>query len=252
MSIGLKVSGDWKDVSAVSVKVSGAWKTVSQAYVKVSGTWEELLSSAAAVLAWIANTTDTGNRTTYTFASQSFGAAESTRRVIVAGTVRSNAARTISSISIGGVAATIVAQQTESTALLRSFIAIAHVPTGTTGSVVVTMNSGCIAMRIAVWSVTGLASDTPTATATDNNVNDPSANITIPANGFVVGVATNTNSSTGSWSSGLTLQGTAEYVESDHNVIFGDASSAPGASITATAAFAGTNTRGILVVAAFA
>jgi len=45
MSIGIKVSGAWKDVAAVSVRVSGAWKTVSQAYVKVSGVWEELLNA---------------------------------------------------------------------------------------------------------------------------------------------------------------------------------------------------------------
>lgn len=45
MSIGLKVSGAWKDVSAVSVRVGGAWKTVSQAYIRVGGTWKELLGS---------------------------------------------------------------------------------------------------------------------------------------------------------------------------------------------------------------
>lgn len=40
MSLGTRVSGAWKNISAVSVKVNGAWKTCKQVYVKVSGAWK--------------------------------------------------------------------------------------------------------------------------------------------------------------------------------------------------------------------
>ena len=45
MSLGTRVSGAWKNISAVSVRVNGAWKTCKQVYVKVSGTWKPCILS---------------------------------------------------------------------------------------------------------------------------------------------------------------------------------------------------------------
>lgn len=48
MTAQTKISGAWKDVSAVSTKVSGAWKDVSEGYTKISGAWKQFLAPAAA------------------------------------------------------------------------------------------------------------------------------------------------------------------------------------------------------------
>lgn len=206
-------------------------------------------ATKTAELTWVAATTDTSNLATYTFSGQSFGDANPTRHIIVGGTARFSSAATISSITIGGVSATVVAQATESTNLLRTFIAIAAVPTGTSGDIVVTMSGGCQACRIGVWRAVYLGSATPSDTLTANNVNDPSGSIDVPANGFIVGAATNTNSSTGSFT-GLTTRAGA-FVESDHYDIQGDTSSLTATTVAITAVFDSSNTRGILVAAAF-
>lgn len=79
------------------------------------------------------------NSTTHTFASKAIGTAAATRYVFVLFSAFNNAARTLNSITIGGVTATIetlVGSLTAAEGLVG--IAFANVPTGTTANIVFT------------------------------------------------------------------------------------------------------------------
>lgn len=114
-------------------------------------------------LTYLANYADEAvNITTKTWTGVSFGTPSEGRYIIVAIGTR-NDTRTISSVTIGGVSATIIVQNQDGNATVG--IAIALVPTGTSGDVAVTLNNAADAHYLGVWSVTGLPSATPVATA---------------------------------------------------------------------------------------
>lgn len=141
-------------------------------------------------LAFLQEAHSTSDLTTYTFSAQALGAASADRYIIVTAAGRkAGASTTISSITVGGVTATIVVQRTNTiTNTAVSGIAIAAVPTGTTGDVVVTFGAGMARCGIALWAVTGLASDTPTDT--DSSVaTAPTVNLDVVAGGFAIGCA---------------------------------------------------------------
>ena len=96
------------------------------------------------------STVNANNLTVYTFAGQDIGAESPSRRVIVA--LSTSSARTISSVTIGGIAATIDATHFLS-GTARIGIVSAVVPTGTTADVVVTLNGQGAACGIGVWTL---------------------------------------------------------------------------------------------------
>lgn len=107
--------------------------------------------------------------TTYTFSAQSVGTAAADRYIIcgVSGRSSDGGARTISSVTIGGVTATLNVQMVNSGNVQG--IACALVPTGTTADVVVVFSSTMTNADIALYSTSGLtstsANDTGTSTA---------------------------------------------------------------------------------------
>ena len=129
---------------------------------------------------------DPTDATTFTFSSQSFGAAAADRKIIIGMGHRGSAA-TVTSITVGGVAATSVVESPSSGAEAdRACIFIADVPTGTTGNVVVVLLATATRCGIGVWRMTGAGSSTPTDTGISSA--DPSTTtLTIAANGGGVG-----------------------------------------------------------------
>jgi len=130
------------------------------------------------------DTTGSASQTVYTFSSQALGAAASDRMIVVA-VCSSNVATTVTSVTIGGISATAVvyAQAADfQIALYR-----ADVPTGTTGTVVVTWAAGVSQTGLGVFRVTG-ANTTPTDTATHTvaDATDTHADIDIPAKGVCI------------------------------------------------------------------
>jgi len=114
--------------------------------------------------AFQATTFDGTAQTTYTFAGQNIGSASSTRYVVAAVSLISSSARTISSVTIGGVTATVVPNGQTETLSFQYTIAfyIAAVPTGSTASIVVTASGVCDAAALSgVWAVYDLNSATP-------------------------------------------------------------------------------------------
>jgi hypothetical protein len=140
--------------------------------------------------------TDTANLTTYTFSARAIGTAASDRRVHVLVHGGGVGDTTLSSVTVGGVSATINVQA--SSGQHTSAIATAAVPTGTTGDVVVTFSGGKARCGIGVYASTGLSSET--AVDTDSSTADPAtATLTSVAGGFVLALAAGDNSSSLTW-----------------------------------------------------
>lgn len=110
------------------------------------------------------------NRTTYTFAAASIGAASADRVVIVAAGGSSGSARTISSVTIGGVTANVAVTQGSTTSVGgRVGLYYLAVPSGTTADIVVTFSGLMGNCRIATFAMTGHASGAPAATGADGS-----------------------------------------------------------------------------------
>jgi len=130
-----------------------------------------------------------------TYSAQNFGAASSDRYIVVI--LAARVAATISTITIGGVSATITLQQAQSSN--RIGIAIAAVPTGTSGDISFTLSGGTLFRSlISVYRVTGIdaAAAFATASATTNN---GTMSVTIPADGIVIGGAMSFSTASGAF-----------------------------------------------------
>ncbi len=144
--------------------------------------------------------TDTTDTNVYTFSAQSFGPESSDRHIIVTVVSRkSGASTTISGITIGGVTATIVRQVTNTvTNTDVAGIAIASVPTGATGDIVVTFGATMVRCAIGVYIARNLTS----ITSSDNDSStaaDPTVTLDIPADGFAIGVGLTAAASSAAW-----------------------------------------------------
>lgn len=148
-----------------------------------------------------ANASDGNDRTSYTFASQSFGAVAtgSDTRWVVA-VISTGAPPSgdpiISGVTIGGVSATIV--EGVGTGGLHTAIAIAAVPTGTTGSVVVTLSGGTGGYcGIVLYRALNLAG---TAEAESTSIVNPSSfPMSFSAGSLVLGEVSTRNAGTATW-----------------------------------------------------
>jgi len=151
------------------------------------------------VVTFIGATMNTSAATIYTFTAVNIGTASSDRLVVVSAQAGTNNSRTISTVTIGGNAATILANSTA--APNPVCMAQLLVTTGTTANIVVTWNGGVSRTRINVWTVTGYQSATPLVGSSfpGTTTTAPSCTInSIPArSGLVVG-AFNQSSTAGS------------------------------------------------------
>lgn len=144
--------------------------------------------------------------TTHTHSGMTLGAADSGRYIIAAIDCRDASARTVSTLTIGGVTATLIYAYQTSGTICGFWVAL--VPTGTTGDVVITF-SGSVA-RSGVSTYRLLTSYDPTAysdaqqdtTATSNHLD---ITLNVPAAGVALAAVFYNNSTTASitWS-GLT------------------------------------------------
>lgn len=142
------------------------------------------------ILTFRQSANDTADAASYSFSSQAIGTAASDRLVIVAVHWDASSSRTISSATIGGVAATVAVQKINSGATPTGVgLIYAAVPTGTTATVAVTMSGGVVRMGIGLWTLTGHLSNTPTTTNSSENASSGtslSASVTPSAGGVVV------------------------------------------------------------------
>lgn len=135
-----------------------------------------------------ASASSTSDLTSYSFAAQSLGTAAAGRRIVVGVTTADNSANSISSVSIGGVAATpVVAAQNGTSCLAGLFIL--QVDAGTTATIDVVFANATFRCGIGIWAVYDLQSSA--ATDTGSSAADPMTDtLDIQAGGVAIGVAT--------------------------------------------------------------
>lgn len=140
-----------------------------------------------ASIAYTSSQVDASNATTYTFTGMSFGAASADRQTVVCfATTGVNNGGTISSATINGVTATVLVQRL-STSTIVGVLSAAN-PTGTSGTVSVTLSTGKGRAAISVYKLTGSATGAfDTANAASG---DPiSGLIDVPLQGSAIAIA---------------------------------------------------------------
>ncbi len=146
---------------------------------------------------------NTAGASSYSFTSQPIGAAQADRYVIV-GIGWANLGPSITSVTIGGVAATQVALNANANGSSALYIAL--VPTGTTATIAINFSSTTLLhCGIAIWSATGLTSTTPVSFGNSSASATPSVALTTVEGGFAIAYAhvgsnVNYSNTTVSWS----------------------------------------------------
>lgn len=170
-------------------------------------------TSTAAITFTDSGSTNPPGGTSHSITGLSFGAAATDRYIIavVGGLNNSGVNGVVSGVTIGGVTATSVVATTTNDA--RAAIFIAAVPTGTSGTVVITYNTDCTASGAAVFRAVGLNS--PVADGTSSSLSESlspvSMNVTYITGGYTIGGGQTSSSAVNSWAwTGLT-----EVVEVD-------------------------------------
>lgn len=125
-----------------------------------------------------------GAATVYTFSAADISTAAADRKIVV-GIQANDGGNTVSSVTVGGISASLVIALDDGNS--RTELWQADVPTGTTADIVVTFSGGANACDIGVWAVYGAAAAAHHTAS--SSANPPSANLNIPANGVAIGVA---------------------------------------------------------------
>jgi hypothetical protein len=155
-------------------------------------------------LAFVGFTGNTSDLSAYTFTNHAIGDAAADRVVVVCVSVRSSGSSSVTSVSIGGNAATSLVAASGVGAIANFYALL--VPSGTTATIVVNIGgSAAQSCAVAVWALTGTGgSTTPTATASSTS-GDPSGLSLATANCAAVGACYGTTGGGGA----ITLSGRA-------------------------------------------
>lgn len=205
----------------------------------------------AATITFLQVNGDATDNTTFTFNGVNFGTAAAGRYLIVAvsGRAVSNSP-TITGITIGGVSATIAIQVRDVAGLNIQAIAIAAVPTGTSGTVVVTFDQTLTNCDIAMYSTSDVGSvtafDTGSSTADPGNIL-----LDIPAGGIALALAkSDAGTGTCAWTN---LTERYDQLDANGNNISGasDAFASAQTNLSITADFSAAAVRPIMAAASF-
>lgn len=157
----------------------------------------------SATITFLQSAGDGTDLSTYTFSTQNLGSASSDRKIIctVNGRSSDGGARTITSVTIGGVAATEVRDDTSNGNVCGIFIA--SVPTGATGDVEVVFSNTMGDCNIHLYHTTGVGSNTANDSGT-STANPLTYDLDIEAGGIAVAIASSDDgAATATWA-GLT------------------------------------------------
>lgn len=147
-------------------------------------------SGAQFSYAYVSNYSDATNTSSYSFAGCSLGTADSTRKVVVV--IKGGDAGlgfTVSSVTVAGVAASLVVGDTSGNSENRVEIWSAAVPSGTTGTIAVTWSGTKSQCGIGVYAIYGAsASAYATGTSSSGTTTTHTSSIDIPAEGCVIAV----------------------------------------------------------------
>lgn len=158
---------------------------------------------------WTAGTTFTTSGSSHSggnYNGMSIGAADSSRKIIAVVGWGSASDQTISSMTIGGVSATVVVNADTATSSGGLAIAIADVPTGTTADVAITFSGTVARSSVSLYRVINLTSSTIHASTTDTAATsgEVTGSLNVPANGFCIAGAVTVDGTAWTWSAGPT------------------------------------------------
>jgi hypothetical protein len=151
-------------------------------------------------LAFLGPTSTTASSSSYSYSSVNIGAATADRLVIVGALWGSaSGTQTVSSLSIGGTAATQVVMEGGGAGIFARLVS-----SGTTATIAVTFPSAVTSCGIYVWTLIDYQSSTAVDTVTDNS-SPLSQSLTTSGGGVIVAVARASGSAGFTWT-GLTEQ----------------------------------------------
>lgn len=166
---------------------------------------------------YIATTTSSDSDNSYSFAGQSFGAADATRRIFVAFMWHYDGGihRSIDTVTIGGNSATIHVQGGHSGGATGFGVGIASavVAAGTSGTIVISNDDTLDGMRIATFRTINMERSTPFDTGSDGasgSTDDLHVTVNVPEFGLIIGAH---NNSTGA-NNHVTWSGVTERFDS--------------------------------------
>lgn len=159
-----------------------------------------LTDCGCSAFAYVGGATDNTSRTTYTFTNVALGAADANRRIIV-GISAGNGSATdvnldIASVTVAGITATANTRTRSSGSTTGTYTAL--VPSGTTGTVVVTFSAAHTRASIATWRVIGLASNASAANNTEYSGPAAGSFASVPAGSIIVGSSHSRSGNAGS------------------------------------------------------
>lgn len=184
------------------------------------------------------NTTSPGS----TFSGVNFGAAAADRYLIAA--FGYNSATDALTATIGGAAATRLVGVNSPFGNARTAIFIALVPSGTSGTVVLSNGAGGNT-TLALYSVTGLLS--PTAVATNTASGTPPANLSVAVSAFGIAIVCGYSSgasSTATWSSLTAIDTNNRFIATALTTAGNFVSTGPASTLNTT--FNYTNTSNVM------
>lgn len=158
--------------------------------------------ASAATIEWIEAKVSTSTLSTFTFAGTNFGAAATDRDIFLAVGLN-NITGTITGVTAGGETGSVVIQVADASNY-RAAVCRVRVPTGTTGTVEITLSSSASLCVAEIYGAYG-ADTTAHATMTDVTSDPLNGTMNVPANGFAVAAAFNNSGSSFTWTwTGLT------------------------------------------------
>lgn len=166
---------------------------------------------------------DQNDLTNYSFAGQDIGAVGLSRYVIVAVAHRNGGGieRTISSATIDGVPATVLAHAHNAGTAVDIIGALVNTANAT-GTIAINLSGGTNRMAIAVWTAYNLASTVPFHTTTSTS-SAPTLDLNTSADGLLVAIGANANNSA-SFLAGVTVNLPSTLIESTVAFTVGSAS----------------------------
>lgn len=151
-----------------------------------------------AISTYISTTLDTSALATVTLTGVAIGTPAPDRLVVAVVLGRDSNARTISSVTIGGVAAT--AAVTSPSQNNPTGIYYARVPAGTTADIVVTFSAATTRMAVAVYTLTGYRNAAPAAVDQDYDTTTTlSATLARPRDAVVIAGSITSSTGTFTW-----------------------------------------------------
>lgn len=155
--------------------------------------------SPPVVSTFIGSNSSTSDTANYSFAAEGIGTAAADRFVVVGFVARCATARSVSSVTIAGNATTQLVQVDAGSSDMHAGLYGLLVTSGTTATIAVNFSGTCNRLGLGVWTINGLASQTPSDTMTDSGSDPATGTIDVQAGGCIIAIATTLANTTTTW-----------------------------------------------------